>query len=110
MNIEYAYISFDGCYVAFSSSNDHGVGGPSTHPNVFVRDTHTGGIIQVEGSGVSSYEFDSPQISDDGRFVSYLTGQLNVADLATGERTVVSRRSGVNGAIGNGGVQRPHLR
>lgn len=131
-------ISYDGRYVAFSStaSNLH-VDDGDTASDVYVRDMDTGemilvsrasGPLGVKGSGASGF----PSISGDGRFVAFESVAANLDGLPVGGddddaesdiyrrqvvdpslqflTTLVSRQSvGIGGVKGNDTSDRPRI-
>ena len=117
-----AAISADGRFVAFDSaaSNLDPADG-NTSGNVFVRDLQTNTTTLVSrASGAAGAQGDRPSfiaaISADGRFVAFssaasnldpadgdTSGNVFVRDLQTNTTTLVSRASGVTGAVGNAG-------
>ncbi|MEN9405400.1 MAG: hypothetical protein RLY47_359 [Candidatus Parcubacteria bacterium] len=65
------YISSDGRYVVFSSAAENLTDNISGSVDIFLYDRTLGSIEQVNTDGVSGDSFESPSISDDGRYVVY---------------------------------------
>lgn len=78
-----AAVSADGRWVAFGSRADNLVSPPSTNAfNVFLRDRKSGETRQVNlvpGGGQPNADAGQPSISDDGRYVAFLSGATNLA-------------------------------
>jgi Tol biopolymer transport system component len=122
-------ISADGRFVAFgSSASNLDPGDPAAgSDDVFARDTQSGITSLVSrASGASGAKADAasqaPAISDDGRFVAFVSGASNLDPAATGNATnvfvrdrqantttLVSRASGVAGGAGNYGSDEPAI-
>ncbi len=120
----YPAISGDGRFVAFMSDAPSLVPGDTngTH-DIFVRDLQNGTTERVslgsngaQGDGSSYY----PSISDDGRFVAFMsdapnlvpgdtngTGDIFVRDVASGTTRRVSQAS--SGTVGNGRSDHPRI-
>lgn len=79
-------ISGDGRYVAFVSNQFEATPDTSVAGDVFVTDTRTGVTTRVSTDGGLM-----PSISDNGRYVAYLSGgDIRLADLRTGKTVRVS--------------------
>lgn len=110
--------SADGRFAVFSSSATNlAAGDTNGNPDVFLRDRQTGetAIVSATADGSSGNGYsNNPSISDDGRFIAYLSDATNLApgangspqallyDRETGDTRIVSRdtRGGVLKAPG----------
>ncbi|WP_413612357.1 hypothetical protein [Bdellovibrio sp. HCB-110] len=110
-------ISQDGRYVVFSSNSTNLVAG-SSGTQIFRKDMNVGTIVLVSSTdGTSANRGNSsstePQISDDGRYVTFTSGATNLVagssgsqiyrkDLNTGTIVLVSSVDGAAANRGNG--------
>lgn len=119
-------ISADGRYVAFASRARNLVPGvKSTRLEVYVKDMQTGQLTLVSrangpAGAVAEYA-SSPSISADGRYVAFVSfakglspdasteAQVFVRDLVANTTTLVSRVSGADGAVADGGSSEPSI-
>ncbi len=111
---------YDGRYVAFASSASNLVADDDNgHADIFRRDRETGEtiLVSVSTDGVHSANAasNSPTISDDGRYVAFVSGATDLVasdpdngwadiflyDCDTGDMTLISVGSGGAGANGN---------
>ncbi len=85
----HAVITPDGRYVAFASSASDLVGQDNNGlMDVFVRDLHTGKTTLVSRGAQAGYEAevsasDNPVISDDGRYIAFVSSAANLVSSAT---------------------------
>lgn len=103
---QYPFISGDGRYVAFSSSDSNLVSGDTNlRQDVFVRDTSNGNIVRASFTptgGQFTYDAIASGISYDGRYVLFSVNNdvLYVRDLVNNTTTMVpSNYSAENGTI-----------
>lgn len=111
---EYAWLSSDGRYVAFDSASDNLVPGDTNgRADVFLRDLKEGVTtlvsVNTEGTQGNNGSYD-PSISDDGRFVAFLSRATNLVandannalDIFVHDRkTLTTTRV----SIGSGGIE-----
>lgn len=117
-------ISADGHFVTFSSYANNLVAGDNNNvPDIFVKDTQTGGIIRVStdalgGQGNNSSE--APAISAEGRYLAFESAADNLVPGDTNEKADIFVKDTQNGSItrvstskegtqGNGGSASPAI-
>jgi len=94
-NVHNPSVSENGRFVAFASRADNLVPGDDNgHPDVFVLDRATGEVERIsvndagDGANFGSFE---PSISDDGRFVAFVSDADNLVAGDTGFRDIFVR-------------------
>jgi Tol biopolymer transport system component len=118
-------ISGDGRYVAFDSSSSNLAPGDNGHGGIFVHDRQTGQTtrVSVDSAGAQgNLSSSDPSISEDGRYVAFLSSATNlvpgdtngyqdvfVHDCQTGETTRVSVDSAGGEANWNSGGYGPSV-
>lgn len=115
-------ISADGRYVAFESSASNLLpGDTNATDDIYVRDMDTGAVARASGGSGPGYSY-GPQMSRDGRFVSFygqaddlspddnnLYSNVFVRDMQTGALTLISRQAGASGAPAEGNSDDPSV-
>ncbi len=96
-------ISPDGGFVAFTSQSSN-LGGPAGRLGLFLRDLAVGRTIRIPTPGGRPLD---PVVSRGGAVVAFTVdgagrSRIHVWHAATGRVEVVSRASGLNGALGDG--------